>query len=395
MILDALITTTAKDRSRLMITATVVAAVTAAVYVVYRTSKHRRTNNKYPKRASATFRDFFFHFNNGSVHQLQLRLVREGGPVLLAPIPTFRPSFLVSDPRVVRMVLEGDPSNGIPESDKSFRYKILRSITGGVNTILTKKTHGEHWQFARKGAGPSFSMQHLHRLLPALQTKLNRFNDILAQHATEDKVLEDLAAWGVRLTLDFIATSMFDVDFHCLDARAAAVTGTNTTASASAAALPEGTVSDGQLFLSELELVLKEYTMRQPLNPFRRYQFWNKEVREAARAARSLERLGQKLLDTYRATHTEEQLKADQTVLAYLIRSPYPSDRERVGDITTFLLVRGRTPHATLSHGFIANLLPFLILYFRPDMTPPATSSRGPSLSSPSTHAWWPNCGWS
>jgi len=181
-------------------------------------------------------------------------------------------------------------------------------------------------------------MQHLHRLLPQLQKKVDRFNAILAQHATEGKVLHDLSSWGVRLTLDFIAVSMFAVDFHCLDAHAD-----------DSQRLP-ASASDGQQFLSNLDTVLKEYTMRQPFNPLRKYTYlWNKEVREADRAARSLERLGQKLLDNYRATHTEEQLKADQSVLAYLIRSPYPSDRERIGDITTFLVAGHDTTGYQLS----------------------------------------------
>jgi cytochrome P450 len=314
------------------------AITTTAVIISFGWRKRmQRIEKQYPPAAKSSFSFYLDFFLKGKVHVLQLRFIRESKDLLIVhlPFPTARPTFLVAEASVARKILEGDSSSGIPESDKSFRYKLLEKLTCGVGTILTKKTHGEDWALARKGVGPSFSMSNLNRLLPALQKKLGLFNRILREHADEGKILEDLATWGVCFTLDFITTSMFDTDFSALDERYANLCGGGGGGGHVAAGKEE---KIGTRFLRDLKAAMLEFTLRQPLNPLRQFMFWKKEVWEAQRAATSLEAMGQQLLDTYRQTHSDEELKADRSSLACIIRSPYPSDQARVADITTFLI---------------------------------------------------------
>ena len=335
--MDALLSTKTIKQSQLL--AAIVIATTAALSIVsfgWRKRK-QRIEKHYPPKTKHSFSKYLEYFLNGKVHVMQLRFIRESADLLIVhlPFPTLNPTFLVAESSIARKILEGDASSGIPESDKSFRYKLLLKLTCGIPTILTKKTHGEGWAFARKGAGPSFSITNLYRLLPALQKKLNYFSRILREHANEGKILEDLAAWGVCFTLDFITTSMFDTDFAALDERYANLCGGGNGSGDSSSITEEKL---GTRFLKDLKTAMIEFTLKQPLNPLRQLMFWKKEIWEARRAAASLEAMGQQLLDTYRLAHTEEELKNDRSTLAYIIRSPYPSDKERVADITTFLI---------------------------------------------------------
>lgn len=52
--------------------------------------------------------------------------------------------------------------------------------------------------------------------LPAIQLKTSQFTDILDQHIAEGKILADLTSWMVKLTIDFISTTMFATDFKTL-----------------------------------------------------------------------------------------------------------------------------------------------------------------------------------
>ena len=66
--------------------------------------------------------------------------------------------------------------------------------------------------------------------------------------------------------------------------------------------------------------------------------FWNKEVQRGAAAARYLMAAQQKILDQYRANHSSEELSKDPSILAHLIRCPFPSDLDRCADMFSFML---------------------------------------------------------
>lgn len=72
------------------------------------------------------------------------------------------------------------------------------------------------WDWARKNLSPAFSNTNLVKTLPEIHKKTAEFTDILDQHIDEGKDLEDFSRWMVKLTIDFISTTMFATDFQTL-----------------------------------------------------------------------------------------------------------------------------------------------------------------------------------
>jgi hypothetical protein len=75
----------------------------------------------------------------------------------------------------------------------------------------------------------------------------------------------------------------------------------------------------------------------------RKYQFWNKEVRSANKDALDVQNISQRVLDKYRREHTAEETETDSSIIGHLIKSPYPSDKERVADLTVFMIAGHET----------------------------------------------------
>jgi cytochrome P450 len=48
-------------------------------------------------------------------------------------------------------------------------------------------------------------------------------------------------------------------------------------------------------------------------------------------------------LDKYRREHTAEETEADSSIIGHLIKSPYPSDKERRADVTVFMIAGHET----------------------------------------------------
>jgi benzoate 4-monooxygenase len=48
-------------------------------------------------------------------------------------------------------------------------------------------------------------------------------------------------------------------------------------------------------------------------------------------------------LDKYRREHTAEQTETDCSIIGHLVKSPYPSDKERVADVTVFMIAGHET----------------------------------------------------
>jgi hypothetical protein len=76
---------------------------------------------------------------------------------------------------------------------------------------------------------------------------------------------------------------------------------------------------------------------------FRKYQFWNKEVSIAKSDAIDVQNISQRVLDKYRKEHTAEQTETDSSIIGHLIKSPYPTDKERVADVTVFMIAGHET----------------------------------------------------
>jgi cytochrome P450 len=66
--------------------------------------------------------------------------------------------------------------------------------------------------------------------------------------------------------------------------------------------------------------------------------FWLPEIKVAKKAVAKVAETGQGVLDRYRASHTPEEIEADSSIIGHLVRSPYPTELERIADVTIFML---------------------------------------------------------
>ena len=70
----------------------------------------------------------------------------------------------------------------------------------------------------------------------------------------------------------------------------------------------------------------------------RRLMFWRKEYKAAKEGAAQIAKVGQRILDRYRETHSAEEIELDSSIIGHLVRSPYPTEAARVADVTIFML---------------------------------------------------------
>jgi hypothetical protein len=49
-------------------------------------------------------------------------------------------------------------------------------------------------------------------------------------------------------------------------------------------------------------------------------------------------KVGQGVLERYRASHSKEEIKLDSTIICHLVQSPYPTELDRIVDIMIFIL---------------------------------------------------------
>lgn len=128
--------------------ALLIVVITAAILHLRRSYAR---SQKYPPMPKYPFSVFFKEFQRGKNHQFQLKNSRETGLIYRIPLPSFISTTIaiaVCDATLARLILEGDDEHG--EEDKSFRYRNITKITLGVPTMVTKRTHGEGWEWSRK-----------------------------------------------------------------------------------------------------------------------------------------------------------------------------------------------------------------------------------------------------
>lgn len=107
--------------------------------------------------------------------------------------------------------------------------------------------------------------------------------------------------------------------------------------------------SPGRILMHDFDIILKEYARNQVYNPFRFLMFWNKEVIQGKATAKKIEKSQQDLLNKYRLEKSKDEIAADPSILGYLVRSPYPSDKERCADMTTLMIAGHDTSSYTLA----------------------------------------------
>ena len=96
--------------------------------------------------------------------------------------------------------------------------------------------------------------------------------------------------------------------------------------------------SEGRHLMRIINVVLREYGLKQIYNPFRFLMFWNAEVKQAKIAAAELDDSQRKLLADYRLKKSPEEISKDPSILGHLVRSPYKTDKERRADMTILMM---------------------------------------------------------
>jgi hypothetical protein len=130
-----------------------VTALIGLITIVYIILKRRKIyyGDKLPPFIKHSFGEFLGEFLKGRNHRFQLQCCRESGQInRLPPLPWMlfpTISVVVSDPKLARLVLEGDKDNR--ECEKSYKYRNMLPITRGVWTMAIKRTWGEGWDSAR------------------------------------------------------------------------------------------------------------------------------------------------------------------------------------------------------------------------------------------------------
>ena len=107
--------------------------------------------------------------------------------------------------------------------------------------------------------------------------------------------------------------------------------------------------SEGRHLMKMIDIVLKEFSLKQIFNPFRFLMFWNSEIKQAKAAAVVLEDSQRKLLADYRHKKSPEEISKDPSILGHLVRSPYKSEKERCSDMSTLMIAGHETTAYTVS----------------------------------------------
>ena len=122
-------------------------------------------------------------------------------------------------------------------------------------------------------------------------------------------------------------TAMFDIDYGTMQS---------------------GT-SEGRIIMKNLDIVLKEFGLKQMFNPFRFLMFWKAEIKQAKKSAIELEKSQEKLLADYKSKKTEEEIEKDPSILGHIVRSTHATDKERWADMTSLMMAGHETTSHTLS----------------------------------------------
>lgn len=162
---------------------TILVTVVTVIAAVYKYLKYRNDQNilTLPPVTTLPMKEFVKEYRKGHSHRMQLQQC-EISTVYRLPIKLPTIALIISDPTIARLIMMGDSATDTPELDKSVRYELLKKMTGGVNSILTKDTKDKSWEVARKAVAHSFSKTNLHKLLPQMNAKLNEFIEVIDDH---------------------------------------------------------------------------------------------------------------------------------------------------------------------------------------------------------------------
>ena len=315
----------------LPLSAALAASLAASAYLVV-----KWRNNKLPPINKVSLLQTIEVMSSSQAPDFLMEKSKELGTVFRLNMPDIAPWIIVCESSLARKILE-------EHDEKNWFYKQLSGLGYGRLGIFAKNTYGEGWEWARKGVAASFSMKNLALTLPRLHKKLDDVISLLNQFAADKKEFP-CGLVGIDLILDFLMTSMFETDLRTIHDE-----------------------SEGKLFEHKCSAMMKEFGMKQPLNPLRRYMFWDKEVQQAKQYRDEVYSFLFSLIQKYRETHTPEETASDTSIMGALMRrfsylflftalltrstrcSPYPSELHRAVDMFTFVVAGHETTGYSLS----------------------------------------------
>lgn len=157
-------------------------------------------------------------------------------------------------------------------------------------------------------------MTNLFKRLPILQLKIEELCQLLDARAARGEAV-DVGPLTLALSLDFLLAAMFGVDGRGLQG---------------------GEGSLGGRILSLVDECLRDHTYSK-FFPLRGWHVWSPRAMRARRAGKELMRVAKELMGEYRRVHAET-LDTDTSILAHILRGPYPSEEDRAADVVILLI---------------------------------------------------------
>mmetsp|Transcript_18204 Transcript_18204/g.18263 ORF Transcript_18204/g.18263 Transcript_18204/m.18263 type:complete len:511 (+) Transcript_18204:77-1609(+) len=313
------------------------ASVTAITFGIAVLSKSTRNKEKDPPYTSDSISETILGMTSPHAPFFMETRAKTYGLVFRLFLPIWDTWYIVCDPALARLVFEGDSSLSIKASDKPPHVMDrFSAVTDNIPFLFSKQTDGGNWEIPRKGLAPSFSQINLNKRMIQFQEKANEFCSILDKHVANDIILEDISEWLVKLTIDFISTSMFDRDFKCLSGEMD---------------------PDVKEFVKELPFAEREVFSKQAINPLRPLMFWNKDVKRLKKSAKGFIKMAKNMLDEHRkkliAWEASGHRDDGSMLLSRMISTSYISEDERAADVIGFLIA---------GHDTTAYQLSFIIL---------------------------------
>lgn len=220
---------------------------------------------------------------------------------------------VITDYNLARLVMTGDNSRGIKESEKTAIARVF-DLFPHCSTIFSSPTSDPERRASRKFLAPCFSSSGLKYTFEVILNSLVRCQQKLTAYSASGTVF-DLNHFMIRLTFDVITESSFGVNWNTQQ---------------------EDLKSDGAVFLHEADLWLQE-GYRRAFNPFLKYCFWTEEYKRHALATERLVALLQRVASDYRSGR-DEDAPLDPSIMGHLMRHQYEDENRRISDMQTFLI---------------------------------------------------------
>jgi cytochrome P450 len=221
---------------------------------------------------------------------------------LSLPIPGTPMVVAVGEQETVREILT-DPLTKKPEAI----YRSMDNATNGHPSIIS--LNGEPWAARRKSTAPAFSSNHIRRMNRVAVEKTESWIKEKLHPMVEEGKSFDVAKEMIGITLSAICETAFEYD------------------------MPD---EEKSLFISELNLVFREFVFKTAMNPLRRvFGLFLTDRRRAFQASKNVSKISRNIMDAYKRL----EAPAKDTIIDRIMKSDaYKNDGERLADITVFLI---------------------------------------------------------